>query len=673
MKPTRASLVVLAASFLSGILMQLSMPPVCWSYLSLVAMLPLASAFYRPCTGVIVFYFAGLFLVCGWFIISVWAFRDWGRELALAPILLIGSLTGIYLALAKCIANAINNDRYIPIIFLVAWWTMGITAEALQLPSPTIVLPFALDSPGLISSVSVIGARGLDSIIVLFNFFLVRCVSGGGADYSAVSLPIAAVLALCLPKVHPDDSGQSLNLAIIQPSVESHLYNEARWSIYSRAELESHIDELIGRAIQLNLDLVVMPEGGNDLYNLRLERRLAKMRELMHGSAAYIALSGRDLTPLGYQRNVVSIFKDGAHQRTIAKSILIPFVERSLSSGREHVVKIHGKDIGFSICYEGIFASHFARLVKEGAQGVVVSTNDVAFNTSSMEKWHLAYAVLRGVEFGRSIAFVSNYGTNVVTDIYGNRILESHGKRGPSVLSSQMQLYGGKTPYSRYKGLVDILVGGMFAALLLHSILRGISLSNTVYCRTIGHFIAAALLAIPFFGTAVAVSVLFHPEIQSKAVLREYADSLIGRQKQQVQDNLSPLFKQSQPRNCGAAAAAFALTYMGSYVFESDVLAAVPMSNEQGYSLLELKQFIEQNHFSVDSSRKGDFIRTANSHNPIIVHLSFGHFVVVLDFYDKKYMVFDPAIGAVSFVGQREFEAETSGYSLKVITRNLAG
>ncbi len=78
---------------------------------------------------------------------------------------------------------------------------------------------------------------------------------------------------------------------------------------------------------------------------------------------------------------------------------------RSLSEGREHTVMTvqGGARIGFNICYEDIFPEIGRRMVLDGANVLIVITNDAWFGESSGSRQHLTHAVFRAVENCRPI------------------------------------------------------------------------------------------------------------------------------------------------------------------------------------------------------------------------------------------------------------------------------
>lgn len=78
---------------------------------------------------------------------------------------------------------------------------------------------------------------------------------------------------------------------------------------------------------------------------------------------------------------------------------------RSLSFGREYTIVPFGENVrmGINICYEDIFPEISRRLCLNGANLLVVITNDAWFQESSASRQHLAHAVFRAVESSRPV------------------------------------------------------------------------------------------------------------------------------------------------------------------------------------------------------------------------------------------------------------------------------
>jgi apolipoprotein N-acyltransferase len=72
------------------------------------------------------------------------------------------------------------------------------------------------------------------------------------------------------------------------------------------------------------------------------------------------------------------------------------------------------------ICYESIYGDHVAAHVRNGAQFIVIMTNDAWWSDSPAYKQHLAFGRLRAIETRRSIARSANTGISGFVDQHGD-------------------------------------------------------------------------------------------------------------------------------------------------------------------------------------------------------------------------------------------------------------
>jgi apolipoprotein N-acyltransferase len=140
-------------------------------------------------------------------------------------------------------------------------------------------------------------------------------------------------------------------------------------------------------------------------------------------NAAYVL--GADGTPPGIYRKV-HLVPFGEY--TPLRSYL-PFLERiSVAGGDFFPGNIHSPvrtnlgQLGFLICYEGIFPALTGETVRRGAEVLINLTNDAWFGTTSAPYQHLAFYVFRAVETDRYVLRAANTGISAIIDP-GGRVL----------------------------------------------------------------------------------------------------------------------------------------------------------------------------------------------------------------------------------------------------------
>ena len=155
---------------------------------------------------------------------------------------------------------------------------------------------------------------------------------------------------------------------------------------------------------------------------------------------------------------------------------LFPFMadlvmSSELSPGEDsHVFSEDGGALGALICFDSIYENLARDAAADGAQALIVSTNDSWFGSSAALDNHHSQSILRAVENGRDLARAGNTGitsvisrTGVVKDTLP--ILEE------GYLLEELDLYEDQTLYTRVGNLFLFLCGGFYFACTLPDLL----------------------------------------------------------------------------------------------------------------------------------------------------------------------------------------------------------
>jgi apolipoprotein N-acyltransferase len=160
---------------------------------------------------------------------------------------------------------------------------------------------------------------------------------------------------------------------------------------------------------------------------------------------------------------------DGEIVGTYSKRHLVPFGESVPFRGAlQHVVSelkqvprdyepgptrglfdVAGVRIGTLICFESAFGYQVRPLVRDGAQVLVVSTNNRSYRRSANSEQHVAIGQMRAAETGRPVVQAAISGITAVIDadgvVRGRTDLFER-----TVLQATVDATGGETPYVRY-------------------------------------------------------------------------------------------------------------------------------------------------------------------------------------------------------------------------------
>ena len=101
------------------------------------------------------------------------------------------------------------------------------------------------------------------------------------------------------------------------------------------------------------------------------------------------------------------------------------------------------------ICFDSVFPDHVRQLIRQGAQFLVIITNDGWFGRTSGPYQHAAMAVLRAVENGVAVVRCANTGVSCIIDRYGD-VKEKTQLYTREVLRGDIDIRGNVTFYVRH-------------------------------------------------------------------------------------------------------------------------------------------------------------------------------------------------------------------------------
>ncbi len=518
---------------------------------------------------------------------------------------------------------------------MAAVWPIAVLGIERVVRAPILLAPAWVEAPRWLAITRSLGAVGFDLLIWTCAAGVVFALRGaprrGAAVAAGAFLTLFAARGLEGPRVEG-----TLRVAGLQPNVATRDFERAPWSLYERRRIETRLDAMTEAAIAAGVDLVVWPEGGNELDNGALQRRAAALAALTSNTKTTVLDGSRAVDARGRITNTAATWADGARRTEVVKSNPVPFAESKLLAGTPRVVDVAGVSAGVSICFDAIFSDHVDALVEAGAAVLVATSDDASLADTHIAAWHAALARIRAFEVGRALVFVSNAGPTLATDLAGRRAQGALplGVRG--TMTADVQLTTARAP-SRGGRWIAALV----PLLLLVGLRRG-----EVAVRS-----GAPAAALPLVITALLVA----------GVAARRADAIPP-----PRDDLSVLFAQSEQRTCGAAALAFSMTLLGAEVFEGDVLTAKRPSDPRGYSMAELAELAKRFGFEATGwAASLDDLEDLGGAVALAL-LDVGHFVAVLSVSDDVAVLFDPSLGRTVQLPRAELAALYAGRALVV-------
>ncbi len=351
----------------------------------------------------------------------------------------------------------------------VGWW--GVPWARLPLGQ--------IDATLLVRSSAIFGSYFVTFTLVGVNFFLALSAEKGGIRRSATvfALSLFAInLALgSLVTVTYRDTGEKVTVAAAQGNLSS----SDKWSGGKKNTMKIYAS-LTRQAAAEGAKMVLWPETALPYQLMSDSYLLGSVTDLARETNVTIILSAfteDEETGLG-KNSIIEIKPDGTVGETVySKQHLVPFgefvpmrefvtfifpplanigmLEEDLVAGEESVIieSSIGK-IGCGLCFDSIYEDVVLDSAKNGAELIVISTNDSWFSDSAALDMHNGQARLRAIESGKYVVRSANTGISSIIDPMGN-VKEELGALERGCVVSEVSVREGCAPY--------VYIGNLFA------------------------------------------------------------------------------------------------------------------------------------------------------------------------------------------------------------------
>jgi apolipoprotein N-acyltransferase len=527
-KPMRAKLTAvlkprlarLAATIAAGLLLYISFPPLGWWYAAIVAFALLAWVLtHRSTTPLGGFGYGFLFGLAFYMPLLPWI----SGLVGVGPWLVLSIVCAMFPGLFGALAVVVRTLPGWPLWFAAGW----VGQEWLKCTVPFGGFPWGVVGFGqingpLLAIVRIGGVSLLSFAVVLIGFSASAIAletyrwwrrDGGKADSSSDTPPEVIVPGICIalvlfgtaaiwPVVRHSGTGAAGDPAVTVAVVQGNVprlgldFNAQR-----RAVLDNHVRETIrlaeqvhaGRAMQPQF--VVWPENSSDVDPLQNDDAAQQITVAAQAIGVPILVGAVLARPEWTPDQPVStnsvIVWDPAHGpgERHDKQIVQPFGEylpwrgffRHLSGYADRagyfvpghgsgVVYAAGVPVGVTTCWEVIFDRAVRKSVLNGAQVLVVPSNNATFN-ETMSEQQLAFAKERAVEHDRFVLVAGTTGISAVIAPDGQEL----GRTGffePAYLDKQIKLKTTLTPASRWAPILQAVLVGVGGAAVLFAILH---------------------------------------------------------------------------------------------------------------------------------------------------------------------------------------------------------
>ena len=352
------------------------------------------------------------------------------------------------------------------------------------------------ESAVMLKSVSLFGPYFLAALLIAVNFFLAELILSDSAvrrRASAVAASMiiglnASVGALLI--VTEQDGGRETVAAAIQPNISS----RDPWGFDTVDEMMEILREYSLAAAANGAELIVWPETvfplnfreGSDIWDFTVELARECGSTIVVGafsegetadrnSLFYVSPDG-EVNETVYSKRRLVPFGEFVPWRDLFESVMPQLVDLLIlnsdleQSESAEVVQTEVGALGGIICFDSIYEALTLDSVRDGAEMIILSTNDSWFTGSKAVEIHASQARLRAVETGRYLVRSASTGISMIIDPSG-RVLESRPELERGYVMATVRARDSRTLYS--------VIGNSFVYLSVISVLAA-AVSATV-------------------------------------------------------------------------------------------------------------------------------------------------------------------------------------------------
>lgn len=251
--------------------------------------------------------------------------------------------------------------------------------------------------------------------------------------------------------------------------VQGNFSGENKWNA-TMQEIKERYLELSKNNIIEETNFVVWPETA---FPVVLSKDSVLIEELVQFCKQYhtnLFVGAFDRTAVGKYNAMYYVTKDGLSKQMYYKQKLAPFgeympfeklvtlflpehlqKEAFLAGTKEEAIVFQtefGK-VGTIVCFESLFSEIARNMVKEGAELLLIASNDSWFEHSAALYQHHAQAILRAVETGRYVLRVGNSGiTSMISPV--GEVLKAVPVKEAVTLVGNVTMLSEQTNYVRY-------------------------------------------------------------------------------------------------------------------------------------------------------------------------------------------------------------------------------
>lgn len=489
---TRASdisLVDIASSAATGLLLTASFPRLDWSLLAWFALVPLFFSISNagPARGFKLGFLAGVVhhaTLLYWIVGVISHYGHMPAVLCAGVFMVLVFYLSLYTGLFSMLLCSLRGKTLQPVLTSPFLWV------ALEYVRSFLLTGFPWENLGysqykqlhLIQVSDILGVYGLSALIVAANGAIFEGLYAFSKKRGFLWRPLVAVALLVTVflayggwRIGEIDRAAEAAPTRVVALVQGNIDQSKKWRASFQDKTLQIYGALSDAALDNNPDLIVWPETALPFYFLHDEDLTGKTVRLVRRSKVHFVIGSPSFRRAGeevrYYNSAYLVDPDGQVKGKYDKVHLVPYGEYvplrrylpflgkmveavgDFESGREGQVLEWGQEkIGVLICFEAIFPALAAATAQKGAKLLVNITNDAWFGRSSAPYQHLSMVVFRAVENRLAVARAANTGISAFVDPTG-RLLDETPLMEEAIRTRPLPLMNLETFYARHGDL----------------------------------------------------------------------------------------------------------------------------------------------------------------------------------------------------------------------------
>ncbi|MCH8538411.1 MAG: apolipoprotein N-acyltransferase [Alkalimonas sp.] len=395
---------------------------------------------------------------------------------SLGLMLLLSAYLALFPAMAACLIALFKSSKALPVYLAAGWLLLETLRSWLLTGFPWLSLGYSQTDGLLRYWAPLIGETGISMVIVLTAAALALWLQRRQWKSLLFIIPLWLAAPLLQPLHGWSLTDHKLDVALVQGNIKQ----ELRWDPALESSTIRHYMELTEP--HLGTTLIIWPEAAIPRVEILAEPFLHELDALLaeYNSSLitgiidynfYTDEAWNSLITLGKrQQNDTAGHYQPGHANRFEKHHLLPIGEfvpfedllrplapifdlpmSSFSRGSYIQDNLLANDYHVlpAICFEIAFPRQIAANFTADSQLLLTVSNDAWFGDSIGPHQHLQIARMRALEFGRPLLRATNNGITASIAADGS-VQQKIPQFTAAVLTDQVQLTTGRTPYSRY-------------------------------------------------------------------------------------------------------------------------------------------------------------------------------------------------------------------------------